>query len=213
VHPCVGWSITFSVYVWFRFHRYKSHAPHSKYIHWERFVQQIYFVELNWIQLFHNTFSARFLSGQFANSALSNCESFIRSNKKCLSSSFYRLWISVWKRLAYIKTLICTQIIWQDGTWGFWISVWKHLTYIRPLSVPLQFDQFVPTYVCSYVYKTICQRLDKVTKPSITSVYVNFVLKVIPIFQCFHTRSRLSTCRQRYKYISKLVTLYNTDPA
>jgi hypothetical protein len=54
VHPCVGQSVTFSVYVWFRFVRYKSHAPHSKYIHWERFVQQIHFVGLNRIQLFHN---------------------------------------------------------------------------------------------------------------------------------------------------------------
>jgi hypothetical protein len=54
VHPCVGQSVTFSVYVWFHFVRYKSHAPHSKYIHWERFVQQIRFVELNRIQLFHN---------------------------------------------------------------------------------------------------------------------------------------------------------------
>jgi hypothetical protein len=43
--PWVGLGITFSVYVWFHIARYKSHAPHLKYIHWERFVPTVHFVD------------------------------------------------------------------------------------------------------------------------------------------------------------------------
>jgi hypothetical protein len=51
----VGHSITFSAYLWYFYVRgqYKSYAPYLKYIHRERFVQDIHFVHmyiaLKWI--------------------------------------------------------------------------------------------------------------------------------------------------------------------
>jgi hypothetical protein len=44
----VGHSITFSAYLWYFYVRgqYKSYAPYLKYIHRERFVQDMHFVHM-----------------------------------------------------------------------------------------------------------------------------------------------------------------------